>query len=159
MSQPQMSQPQLASPRDPLIGARVDGRYLVESVLGRGGMGVVYAAVHEELQRAVAVKVLNPAWAADPDATERFLREARTASSLSHANVVDVWDLGRLPDGRPYLVMPRIAGEDLGTLLAEHGPQHPRRVVELLQGVAAALDLIHDKGFVHRDIKPENLLR
>jgi serine/threonine-protein kinase len=150
---------QLAAARDPLLGALVEGRYLVQSVIGRGGMGVVYAAVHEELQRAVAIKVLNPAWAADADATARFLREARVASSLSHANIIDVWDLGRLPDGRPYLVMPRVAGEDLGTLLADAGPQHPRRVVKLLEGVAAALDLIHDKGFVHRDIKPENLLR
>jgi serine/threonine-protein kinase len=145
--------------RDPLIGACVEGRYLVQEVIGRGGMGVVYAAVHEELQRAVAIKVLNPAWAADQDASARFLREARVASSLSHANIIDVWDLGRLPDGRPYLVMPRVAGEDLGTMLAEAGPQHPRRVAKLLEGVAAALDLIHDKGFVHRDIKPENLLR
>jgi serine/threonine-protein kinase len=149
---------QLASARDPLIGVRIDARYLVQSVIGRGGMGVVYAAVHEELQRAVAIKVLNPAWAADQDAAARFLREARVASSLSHPNIVDVWDLGRLPDGRPYLVMPRIAGEDLGSLLADEGPLHPQRAVQLLAGVASALDLIHGKGFVHRDIKPENLL-
>src|SRR5688500_16069365 len=120
----------LATSRDPLIGAHVDARYLVESVIGRGGMGVVYAAVHEELQRPVAIKVLNPAWASDQDAAARFLREARVASSLSHANIVDVWDLGRLPDGRPYLVMPRITGEDLGTLLAEEGPLHPQRVAK-----------------------------
>jgi serine/threonine protein kinase len=91
-------------------------------------------------------------------AVQRFLREARTASRLTHGNIVDVSDLGTLPDGRPYLVMPKLQGMDLCTLLEKHGPQTPRRVCELLRGAAAALDLIHAKGFVHRDVKPENLM-
>src|SRR5215510_1311557 len=143
---------------DSLIGSRIDGRYTVHRVLGAGGMGVVYEGVHDELGRSVAIKVLNAAWASDRTAVERFLREARTASSFSHGNIVDVTDLGRLPDGRPYLVMPRIVGVDLATLLAETGPQPAKRVGSLLSGVAAALDLVHAKGFVHRDIKPENMM-
>jgi serine/threonine-protein kinase len=143
---------------DPLIGARIDGRYTVRGKLGHGGMGVVYDGVHDELGRSVAIKVLNAAWAADPTAVARFLREARTAGSFTHGNIVDVSDLGRLPDGRPYLVMPKIAGIDLATLLRESGAQPPKRVAELLLGVGAALDLIHAKGLVHRDIKPENLM-
>ena len=145
--------------RDPLLGARIDGRYRIRAVHGRGGMGVVYSAVHEDLRRDVAVKVLDKSWATDRTAIERFLQEARTASGLSHGNIVDVLDLGRLPDGRPYLVMPLIIGSDLATVLAEEGPQHPKRVASLLGGVASALDLIHAKGLVHHDIKPENLMR
>jgi serine/threonine protein kinase len=143
---------------DPLIDTRIDGRYTVRCVLGAGGMGVVYEGVHDDLGRSVAIKVLNAAWASDRTAVERFLREARTASSFSHGNIVDVTDLGRLPDGRPYLVMPRIVGVDLATLLAETGPQPAKRVASLLSGVAAALDLVHAKGFIHRDIKPENMM-
>jgi serine/threonine protein kinase len=146
------------APADPLIGTRIDGRYTLRAILGYGGMGVVYDGVHDELGRAVAIKVLNTAWASDRTAVERFLREARTASSFSHGNIVDVSDLGRLPDGRPYLVMPKISGTDLNSLLGEMGPQPAKRVADLLHGVGSALDLIHAKGYVHRDIKPENLM-
>src|SRR6188472_1889144 len=97
-------------PDDPLIGAQLDGRYRVSGLLGRGGMGVVYEGVHEELGRAVAIKVLFPAHATDALVVERFVREARIASGLSHGNIVEVSDLGRLPDGRPYLVMPKVHG-------------------------------------------------
>jgi serine/threonine protein kinase len=149
-----------ASPaeHDSLLGARIDGRYTVLRELGRGGMGVVYEGVHDDLGRPVAIKVLNLAWASDPTAVARFLREARTASSFSHPNIVDVTDLGRLPDGRPYLIMPKITGTDLAAMLTENGAQPAKRVAQLLVGVAAALDVIHAKGFVHRDIKPENLM-
>jgi serine/threonine-protein kinase len=147
-----------AATADDLVGERIDGRYTLRGVLGQGGMGVVYDGVHDELGRSVAIKVLNTAWATDRVAVERFLREARMASSFSHGNIVDVSDLGRLPDGRPYLVMPKIPGIDLANLLNEVGPQPAKRVAELLRGVASALDLIHAKGYVHRDIKPENLM-
>ena len=144
--------------RDPLIGTRIDGRYLVQGVLGRGGMGVVYDGVHEQLGRNVAIKVLGAGIAGDPTAVKRFLREARTASQLTHGNIVDVSDLGQLPDGRPYLVMAKMQGVDLATMLERLGPQTPQRTAELLRGAAAALDLIHAKGYVHRDVKPENLM-
>ncbi len=144
--------------QDSLIGASIDGRYTIREMLGRGGMGVVYGGAHDGLGRAVAIKVLTARWASDEVAVERLLRAARTASSLSHGNIVDVTDLGRLPDGRPYLVMPKVQGTDFASLLAYAGPQLPRRVAELLGGIASALDLIHVKGLVHRDIKPENLM-
>jgi serine/threonine-protein kinase len=149
---------QRADNHDPLIGALIDGRYLVHGVLGRGGMGVVYDGVHEKLGRQVAIKVLGPGIAGDPNAVQRFLREARTASQLTHGNIVDVSDMGSLPDGRPYLVMAKQQGIDLNILLRTQGPQTPRRTCELLHGAAAALDLIHAKGFLHRDVKPENLM-
>src|SRR3954453_3799450 len=144
--------------RDPLVGSRVDGPYMILGILGRGGMGVVYDGLHEQLGRPVAIKVLSAGIATEPAAIERFLREARTASSLTHGNIVDVTDLGELPDGRPYLVMPKMTGQDLLSLLRQQGPQSPGRVVELLRGAASALDVIHAKGFVHRDVKPENLM-
>ena len=150
--------PAFADIRDPLVGALIDNRYLVRGVLGRGGMGVVYEGVHEQLGRSVAIKVLGAGIAGDPTAVQRFLREARTASQLTHGNIVDVSDLGQLPDGRPYLVMPKMQGMDLATMLSKHGPQTPQRTAELLRGAAAALDLIHAKGYVHRDVKPENLM-
>jgi serine/threonine-protein kinase len=148
----------IPKPTDPLIGARLDGRYLLTGVLGRGGMGIVYEGVHEALGRPVAVKVLSAAIAAEEVVVQRFLREARIAAGLGHGNIVDVSDLGHLPDGRPYLVMPRISGISFSDLLSQYGPQSPARVVELLRGVASALDLVHAKGLIHRDVKPENLM-
>jgi serine/threonine protein kinase len=143
---------------EPAVGSYIDARYRVDGVLGRGGMAVVYAGEHLELQRAVAIKVLDREQASEPLVVEHFLLEARTASALSHPHIVSVSDLGRLPDGRPYLVMPKIGGTDLADLLVMQGPIAPRRAATLLRGVAAALDLIHAKGLLHRDIKCENLM-
>lgn len=147
-----------STPSDPLIGQTLDGRYLVRGVLGRGGMGIVYEGVHQQLDRAVAIKVLMEGVATDPILVERFLREGRIASSLGHGNIVDVSDVGKLADGRPYLVMPKIRGVDLTVLLDRDGPMSSRRVARLLRGVASALDLVHAKGLLHRDVKPENLM-
>jgi serine/threonine-protein kinase len=140
-----------------MLGSIIAGRYRVRALLGEGGMGMVYEGVHGELGRPVAIKVLRPAWASDPGAVERFFREARAASGLGHPNICDVYDLGRLDNGRPFMVMPKLEGRDLAGLLEEDGPQSPARVAELLRGPAAALDAIHAMGMVHRDIKPENM--
>jgi serine/threonine-protein kinase len=147
-----------ATPVDPLIGARIADRYRIVRVHGRGGMSIVYAATYEAQQREVAIKVLDEDSSNDPLAIERFMHEARTASSLSHGHVVGVSDFGRLPNGRPYLVMPMIQGKDLATLISEEGPMPASRVAALLAGVASALDSMHEQGLIHRDIKSENLM-
>jgi serine/threonine-protein kinase len=143
---------------DSLIGVLLDDRYEIRGVLGEGGAGTVYEGFHRELERSLAIKVLRPMFATDGDAVERFLREARIVAGFGHANIVDVYDLGRLPDERPYLVMPLLRGRDLDRVLEEGGPQHPLRVAELLHGPAKALDLLHRRGLVHRDVKPSNLI-
>ena len=144
-------------PHDPMIGALVGGRYQIQGVLGAGGMGVVYAAEHIELHRAVALKMIRPEAARDRVGVERFLSEARTAGHLGHPNVVDFFDLGRLPDGRPFMVMPLLRGHDFEGLLERRGAQSPETVADLLAGAAAGIDAMHAQGLVHRDIKPANL--
>lgn len=143
---------------DPLVGQLVGARYRVVRELGSGGMAVVYEGEHEDLGRRVAIKVIRHELVAHaPDAVDRFLQEARTASRLQHPSVVDVFDLGRLDDGRPFMVMPLLKGMDLERMLRERGPRPPAEVAKLLAGPAAALDAMHAQGIVHRDIKLENL--
>jgi len=143
--------------RDSLIGMRLAGRYRVDRRLGAGGMGVVYAAEHVDLGRPVAIKVIREEAANDEAGVARFLQEARTAGRLGHPNVVDVFDLGRLEDGRPFMVMPLLRGMDFEQMLHDRGAQDPLVVAEHLEGAATALDAMHAQGLVHRDIKPENL--
>ncbi|MCB9593799.1 MAG: tetratricopeptide repeat protein [Sandaracinaceae bacterium] len=143
---------------DPLIGATIGGRYEVVGQLGRGGAGVVYEARQRRLGRTVAIKVMRVRGALDATSLKRFKREATAISGLAHPNIIDIYDVDRLPDGRPYLVMPLLAGRDLRTILGERGPLALERVLELLEGPASAIDLMHGRGIVHRDLKPENLV-
>lgn len=142
---------------DPIVGKFIGGRYRVDRRLGAGGMGVVYAAEHVDLQRPVAIKVIRPEAATNRVGVERFHQEARTAGKLGHPNIVDVFDLGRLDDGRPFMVMPLLRGMDFEEVLHERGPLAPARVAQILAGAASGLDAMHAQGLVHRDIKPANI--
>lgn len=142
---------------DPLLGSVVDGRYRVVARIARGGMATVYEAVDLRLDRPVALKVMSPALAEDPDFVARFRREARSAAQLSHPHVVAVFDQGEA-DGLPYLAMEFVSGRTLRDVLRDYGLLSPEQALTILDPVLEALSAAHDAGFVHRDVKPENIL-
>ena len=129
----------------------------LESVAGRGGMGVVYRATQLALQRSVALKAMAPALAADDAYRERFQRESQLAASIDHPNVIPVYEAGEF-DGTLYLIMRWVDGTDLRRLLKDSGRLEPGRAVRLLRPVASALAAAHRRGLVHRDVKPANVL-
>src|SRR5439155_21323475 len=133
------------------------GRFSLERELGRGGMAIVYLARDVALDRPVALKLLPPRLATDPDYRERFLREARTAAGLSHPNIVPI-HLVEERDGLVYFVMAFVEGESLGQRVRRAGPLKPADVARLVQEVAWALAYAHGRGVIHRDIKPDNIL-
>jgi eukaryotic-like serine/threonine-protein kinase len=139
------------------IGDMIGGRYRVERLLGAGGMGQVVEALHVELERVVAVKVLHDEWAKDEDSARRFVREARVVATLSNEHVVRIFDLGRTPEGAPYIVMERLEGKDLGAVLEERGPVSILEATEWVAQASEALSEAHQRGIVHRDVKPQNL--
>jgi eukaryotic-like serine/threonine-protein kinase len=139
------------------IGETIDGKYVVEAILGRGGMGMVFQARHLTLGRQVAVKILHPNQAAKKNAVRRFHQEARAAGAIGHPNLCEVYDLGTLEDGSPYLVMEKLVGETLADRIAIEGALAFEDVIDVLIQVLSALVVVHHKGIVHRDIKPENV--
>ena len=143
--------------KDELIGKTIGDRYLVKGVLGEGGMGMVYEAEHRGLGRSVAIKVLNPSQAKKRVAVKRFQQEARAAGAIGHPNICEVYDLGSLEDGSPYLVMEKLVGTTLADRIGREGGLPFDEVVDVIQQVLAGLVAAHEKGIVHRDIKPENV--
>jgi protein kinase-like protein len=141
----------------PLAPGDVFGDFRIESVAGRGGMGVVYRAVQLDLGRPVALKLIASDRAADPAFRERFQRESRLAALIDHPNVVPVHGAGE-EDGQLYLVMRYVPGTDLHRLLKHEGPLEPERAAAIVAQVASALDAAHAAGLVHRDVKPANVL-
>ncbi|SDL81719.1 serine/threonine protein kinase [Arthrobacter sp. ok362] len=142
---------------DALVGNLVDNRYQVQSRLARGGMSTVYLATDQRLDRDVALKVLHPHLADDPQFLDRLGREAKAAARLSHPHVVGVLDQGE--DGRlAYLVMEFIKGHTLRDVLNDKGALPPRLALALIDPVVEGLGAAHAAGMIHRDIKPENVL-
>mgnify|MGYP002386830559 FL=1 len=131
--------------------------FVIESVLGRGGMSVVYRARERHPDRVVALKVLDPALASDEAFRARFLRESDAAASIGHPNIIPIFDAGEA-EGQLFISMPLVPGSDLAAMVRAEGPLDLDRAVNVIGQTARALDAAHAQGLVHRDIKPHNIL-
>src|SRR5262245_24292230 len=138
-------------------GTVLAGKYRVERLLGAGGMGYVVAAIHEQLDQRVAVKMLAPELCENKDAVLRFLREARAAVRIRSEHVARVLDVDELDDGAPYMVMEFLSGQDLARELEEQKRFDPRVAIDYLLQVCEAVAEAHSLGVIHRDLKPANL--
>ena len=143
---------------DATIGRVLGGRYAIESVVARGGMGIVYRARHLAVGRPVAVKILRADLARNTEALARFHREAQAAAAIGHPHIIEVIDFGHSPEGDAYLVMELIEGIDLAGLLRREGRLPVARALGIARQVADALSAAHAKGIVHRDLKSENVM-
>jgi serine/threonine-protein kinase len=140
-----------------LATGNILGDWRIEKQIGQGGMGTVFSAVHQEIGKRAAIKVIRPGRVADDlHAADRFLQEARVVNQIQHPNIVDIFHLGRLDDGAPYLVMELLEGESLGDRL-ERGRVPALEAIDVLLQVCAALTAAHRSGVVHRDLKPDNI--
>jgi eukaryotic-like serine/threonine-protein kinase len=147
---------ELAAITDPLLGKTLAGRYVIEDLLGEGGMSTVYRARHKLVDRPCAVKVMSPTLATDANVRERFRREAKSTQAISHPNVIEIFDQGEMEDGIPYIVMELLDGATLSTLL-DAGPIAPERGLPIMIQIARGIARAHDLGVVHRDLKPDNI--
>lgn len=143
--------------RDANIGQTLDGRYLIERLIGKGGMGLVYQAKHVMLGKRIAVKVLKEEVSNDEEVMARFRREAQSASAIGSQHICDVSDFGTLPDGSTYFVMEYLDGPSLKAALEEENPMPVPRILDIASQLCEALGAAHDRGIVHRDLKPDNI--
>jgi serine/threonine protein kinase len=136
----------------------IAGRFRIECEIGTGGMGTVYRATQLGLERPVAVKIIKPEFASDPDVTERFMREARTMARLRHPHAAMIFDAGNLPDGRHFIIMEFVEGHTLAEALSKEGQFTPERAVRIASDICDVLAEAHSLGVVHRDLKPSNIM-
>ena len=151
----------MAEPGDPSQGLAIGsfvGEYRIESLLGEGGMGTVYAAVHPVIGKKVAVKVLSASVTQDRNAIERFVLEARSVNAIGHANIVDIFSFGQLPDHRHYFVMERLEGETLRARIDRQGRVSAVEALAPFRDVGRALAAAHRNQIIHRDLKPDNIM-
>ena len=140
-----------------MIGRVISGRYVVQAIVGTGGMAVVYRAFDKKKNRIVAIKVLRPEYESDEEFVRRFSREAEAASKVSHENIVNMLDVGTDGDVR-YIVMEFVDGQTLKDMIRQQGCINPDTAIRMTIRILAAVDHAHRNGIVHRDIKPQNIL-
>ncbi|HYV04771.1 MAG TPA: bifunctional serine/threonine-protein kinase/formylglycine-generating enzyme family protein [Blastocatellia bacterium] len=143
---------------DPLVGQLLAGRYRLEKKIGEGGMGAIYKAVHTEMGRTCAIKLLTLLSPGNDDALARFKREAKMASSIDNQHAVTIYDFGQNEDGNLFLAMEFIDGVALSRLLSEERVLPPARAIEIANQIAEALSAAHARGIIHRDLKPDNIM-
>jgi serine/threonine-protein kinase len=143
--------------KDPYIGTTFDHRYKIEAVVGEGGMGVVYRARHKVIDKRVAVKVLRADMARDREILDRFVQEAKAASSIGNAHIVDISDFGDLPDGSTYFVMEFLEGKSLTHTMEAEKRLAVDRICNIAVQIADGLAAAHARRIVHRDLKPDNI--
>src|SRR2546428_11643673 len=148
----------LKSVDDPLLNHTLAGKYLIEKLIKRGGMGAVYRGKHVLMDKTVAIKVLRPSLAVDDVVVARFSREAKAASRISHPHAVSVTDFGEAENGVVFLVMEYLDGRTLKDVIRHEGPMPLGRAVEIVRQVSGALDAAHKQGVVHRDLKSDNIM-
>jgi serine/threonine protein kinase len=150
---------QLPIPSDKLVGQKL-GDYLVQELLAKGGMGAVYKGVQPLIGKQVAIKVLITAGPAELNYAQRMLEEARTVNAIGHPNIIDIFNFGELPDGRPWLVMEYLDGMSLSQWVRARTSDEPptARIISILEQICAALEAVHAVGVVHRDLKPANVM-
>ncbi len=139
-----------------VAGPTIGGKYAIRGVLGVGGMATVYDALNVALEKEVAIKVLRGTDASEAS-FHRFMSEARAAAAIAHPNVCEVYDLGALDDGTPYMVMEKLAGETLADRIGRVGGLRFEHAIDVISQVLAGLEAAHAKRIIHRDIKPENM--
>jgi serine/threonine protein kinase len=143
---------------DPSVGKVVADKYRIGTLIGTGGYSKVYSARHEQLERAVAFKLLRADLVSNAERIKRFDLEARLASNLCHPHICAVYDCGILANGQPYLILEHLQGTSLSRILQEEGCLEPERAVRLLGQMSLALAHAHERGVVHRDLKPGNVM-
>jgi serine/threonine protein kinase len=155
----QLPAPDRQVPSDKLVGHRL-GDYVVEELIAKGGMGAVYRGVQPVIRKQVAIKVLLTSGPTELDYAQRMLEEARTVNSIGHPNIIDIFNFGELPDGRPWLVMEYLDGLSISQWVRARTNSEPpvERVIAILEQICAALEAAHVVGVVHRDLKPANVM-
>lgn len=140
-----------------LVGQVIEGKYRVCGIIGEGGMGTVYEAEHVAIGRRVALKVLRPEQVQKKEAVSRFEHEVRVVSGIRHPGICQIFDVGRLEDGSPYMVMERLRGESLADRLERVKKVEARELCEIMIEALGGLEAAHRLGVVHRDLKPDNI--
>ena len=138
------------------VGAKV-GAYKIDKLLGEGGMGFVYAATHDALNRRAAIKFLRPEFATNAQVVARFLQEAKAVNVIDHQNIINVYDYAGDHDGNVYFIMEFLEGETLDDLMRKRRPMPPALLIHVFAQIARALGAAHAKKIVHRDLKPVNV--